>query len=394
MKKLSLLGLVLMLVWTTDSFAQTEKMCWTTFSENSPAKKVFDTAGTRGMADKDKRWDNGQVLLVKFMNGSQYLRNKVMDYAKSWEQYANIKFQVVTSGASHIRVQFDPDLGSYSSVGTDALDVDQSEHTMNLGIDSLTDENYIRRVSMHEFGHTLGLHHEHMSPISGIKWNKAAVYKYYIDTAKWDKAKIDYNMFYTLNISYTNGTSYDPYSIMHYPLPRHFTTNGFGVDWNTFLSEGDKAIIGKLYPKIPADYNYSLKAYCSNFCSAPAARIDSGLVIYPIMNVQNAALKDVQVLVYFSDENRIPIKDVNGAYVDRANGQICTPRKLPMSYLNSYPVNQGSEWEFGVFIPYKELQLKKGTNNLKYDVKVYTKSGNNWYLMYESKYYDISIVAR
>ena len=69
-------------------------------------------------------------------------------------------------------------------------------------------------------------------------------------------------------------------------------------------------------------------------------------------------------------------------------------RALPMSYLNSYPVNQGSEWEFGVFIPYKELQLKKGTNNLKYDVKVYTKSGDKWYLMYESKYYDIAIVAR
>ena len=294
MKKLSILSVLLMLIWANDSLAQVEKMCWTTYTANTPSKKIFDTAGNRGVADKDKRWDNGQTLLVKFMNGSPALKSKVFEYAKAWEQYGNIKLQIVSSGASHIRVQFDPNLGSYSSVGIDALDVDQSEHTMNLGVDSLTDENYIRRVSLHELGHTMGLHDEHMSPISGIQWNKPAVYKYYLDTAKWNKEKIDFNMFYTLNESYTNGTTYDRNSIMHYPLPRHFTTNGFGVDWNTFLSEGDKALVGKLYPKIPADFNYSLKAYCSNFCSAPAARVDSGLVIYPIMNVQNAALKDVR----------------------------------------------------------------------------------------------------
>jgi hypothetical protein len=314
-----------------------------------------------------------------------------MEYAKTWEQYANVKFQMVESGTSHIRVQFNPYLGSYSNVGTDALNVDQSEHTMNLGFDSTTDEMYVRRATLHEFGHTLGLLHEHMSPISGIQWNKQAVYKYYLDTAKWTKEKVDFNLFYTLNESYTNGTGYDQYSIMHYPISTHFTTNGFGIGWNTYLSEGDKYLVGKMYPKVPESYDYTQKAYCSNFCSAPVVKLDSGLLVYPIMQLQNASLRDIMVLVYFSDSLRLPLKDINGAYVDRSNNQVCSPRKLPYAFTSSYPVNSSGEFDFGVFLPYKELHLKKGTYNIKYDVKVYNKSGDNWYLLYESKYYDVPV---
>src|ERR1041384_4358514 len=65
--------------------------------------KAFDTTG-RGLADNYFIWDNGTTLKVKFLSGSPQLRNQIFQLAKEWELYANIKFQLVTTGDADIRV--------------------------------------------------------------------------------------------------------------------------------------------------------------------------------------------------------------------------------------------------------------------------------------------------
>ena len=48
---------------------------------------------------------------------------------------------------------------------------------MNYGwFDSETTDDEYRRVVLHEFGHALGLAHEHQSPGVAIPWNEQKVY--------------------------------------------------------------------------------------------------------------------------------------------------------------------------------------------------------------------------
>lgn len=96
-------------------------------------------------------------------------------------------------------------------------------------------------VVLHEFGHALGLMHEHQNPDGGIQWNKPAVYADLKGSPNfWDEATIDHDMFDTYAKDQINGTSLDKKSIMLYAIPMSWTTNGFGSQPNEKLSETDK----------------------------------------------------------------------------------------------------------------------------------------------------------
>jgi hypothetical protein len=110
------------------------------------------------------------------------------------------------------------------------------------------DDITIRRVVLHEFGHVLGLLHEHFNPKSGISWNRARVYKDLYNSQGWDTAAVDANIFEEYGVSYTNGTLNDKKSIMHYPILASWTTSNYSVGWNNELSVGDKSLIAALYP--------------------------------------------------------------------------------------------------------------------------------------------------
>ncbi|MDX2046825.1 MAG: M12 family metallopeptidase [Chitinophagaceae bacterium] len=395
MKKYSSALFLLLVIFTSPVIAQTG-VCSFKINPDGSEGHVFDRKKpSRGMADKDKRWEVGKVIYVKFLEGTAFMQNKVMGHVREWEKYANIKFQVVESGNAQLRVGFDMNDGHWSKLGTDALYVPQNEKTINLALNDSSAEWEYRRRATHEFGHALGLLHEHYSPLSGINWNKRAVYKLYVDTLGWDSSAVDYNLFIPMNESYTNGTSYDPQSIMHYPIDSYLTTNGFGIGWNLSISEGDKTLIGKLYPKTAGSELSRGKPICSGICAAPALfRDTSGIAIYPIMDIQNAYLKDIVAVAYFSDAQRKPLLDMNGQYVDVSNKQIATSKALPWSLDNYQPVNQSGLLSFALYIPFKELQLKKGTNKLKYDVKIFYKEAGRMNLIYESKYYDLTLTMK
>jgi serralysin len=214
---------------------------------------AFDTTetGKRGMADNYYLWDNGKTLHVKIMNGSKHYKDLIKRYAKEWEKYANIKFEFVEVGPSHIRVILtgNDGGGNYSKLGTMALMVPQDEHTMHLDTSSFRTQEYTYTCIVHEFGHAIGLMHEHMSPTSGIKWDKNRIYASYKLNQGWDKDMVDAQLFKKYAVSYTNGTQYDAKSIMHYPISRWETLDGYHVEWNNSISAGDKALIGALYPK-------------------------------------------------------------------------------------------------------------------------------------------------
>ena len=107
----------------------------------------------------------------------------------------------------------------------------------------------LRRVVLHEFGHALGLIHEHQNPNKPIAWNKDAVIRDLSGPPnRWDTATIFNNMFKTYQPKQVIGTDVDPTSIMMYPIPLAWTTDGTSAGLNGELSDIDKKLVRDAYP--------------------------------------------------------------------------------------------------------------------------------------------------
>jgi hypothetical protein len=125
---------------------------------------------TRGLADKKSLWKSGQTVTIGFLEGSGKLQDRVLKTARRWtdprEGGANLQFdKAPNAGSADIRLSFDPGLGSWSRVGTDAKKIGKGKATMNLGwVEESTAEKEFARVVLHEFGHALALLHEHNHP--------------------------------------------------------------------------------------------------------------------------------------------------------------------------------------------------------------------------------------
>lgn len=196
----------------------------------------------------------GDILRVKFLNGTDAQKSKVKEMAMEWEQYANIKFQWDVTGESDIRIGFkwQGDGSSWSYIGTDCFNIPQNEPTMNFGwldINGRNTDEYSRTVK-HEFGHALGCIHEHQNPSTEIPWDKPAVYAYYQGPPNnWSKEDVDNNLFAKYSTSKTQYSQFDKYSIMLYAIPDELTIGTWSVGYNKVLSTMDKSFIGVIYPK-------------------------------------------------------------------------------------------------------------------------------------------------
>ena len=201
-----------------------------------------------------KMWQDGKTLGVAFLDGDKFQRDKVIEKAKEWTKYANIKFNFNAGKNAQIRISFQADPGSWSAVGTDCLLTQafkKDEPTMNFGwLTDSTDDTEYRRVVVHEFGHALGAIHEHQNPKGGIKWNLPAVYAYFSGPPNnWSKDEIDHNVVQKYSMDQLNATKFDIHSIMLYSFPAQLVIGGKGTPENTDLSKGDKSFIRKMYPK-------------------------------------------------------------------------------------------------------------------------------------------------
>jgi hypothetical protein len=209
------------------------------------------SAEPRAAIERLKLWENGRRLRVKFLDGLAEVQQRVMAIAKEWEAVANITFDLVTSGTAEIRVSFAEQGFSWSTVGTDALTVPASNPTMNFGwLDPTTSEREYQRVVRHEFGHALGMIHEHqnLAAAGQIPWDKPKVYAYYAQQG-WSKADVDTNIFQVYSEDSTNHSAFDPTSIMEYAIPDSLTVGSYAIGWNTELSQTDIDFMRRQYPK-------------------------------------------------------------------------------------------------------------------------------------------------
>jgi serralysin len=198
------------------------------------------------------KWNPGTQIRVRFLEGDSALHQRVREVAEEWiaPGMANLGLSFVDDVDADLRIAFMAGDGSWSYLGTVAQQIPTSEPTMNYGWltpDSPDDE--LRRVVLHEFGHALGLIHEHQNPTDPISWNRAAVIADLSGPPNnWDEATIENNIFKRYEPAEVDSTSVDPESIMMYPIPASWTTDGFSVGLNEKLSTTDVEFISGAYP--------------------------------------------------------------------------------------------------------------------------------------------------
>jgi len=169
---------------------------------------------------------------------------------------------------STIRISFNPKGGSNSTLGKQCLlKQNENKKTMNFAWFEV-------KTVIHEFGHVLGMLHEHQSPLNPISndsWDEPELYKYYdpgfkangifTDTAEDMKKRSDLiftNVFKsTISVDKVEG-SYDMNSIMLYTFPKKVFRDGTpfketGIRLNCILSLRDAGLAAKYYPKYNDD---------------------------------------------------------------------------------------------------------------------------------------------
>jgi serralysin len=203
----------------------------------------------------DFKWQPGTRIRVRFLDGAPELRARVQAVAEEWTgpAMANLRFQFLDdsdAGDADIRIAFVQGDGSWSYLGTMSQQIPASEQTMNYGwLTPDSDDDELHRVVTHEFGHALGLIHEHQNPEKPISWNRDAVIADLSGPPNnWDPETIENNIFKRYDQTEVATTPTDPDSIMMYPIPAAWTTDGFSVDLNTNLSETDRRFIAEAYP--------------------------------------------------------------------------------------------------------------------------------------------------
>jgi hypothetical protein len=212
-------------------------------------------AGTsRAALVKKNKWDKGATINVAFLDGDPSVRQRIKDVVKSWTtpDTATLRFVFVNDpDKADVRISFKYS-GSWSTIGTSCRSVPHNHPSMNYGwLTPTSSDQELRRVVLHEFGHALGLIHEHQNPGTAIPWNKPNVYRDLSGPPNnWDKATIDHNMFEAYSKTETNYTAVDPTSIMMYPIPASWVMDAkFAAALNTDLSSTDKTFIKNQYPK-------------------------------------------------------------------------------------------------------------------------------------------------
>lgn len=155
---------------------------------------------------------------------------------------------------AELRIGFLRNDGSWSYIGSVALQIGQTERTMNFGWDITQPGPNGLDTAIHEIGHALSLKHEHQNPNAGIVWNRQAVYDHFARTQNppWTEQKTDNNILNTLDPSTVDGSDWDPDSIMHYSFGRGLIDQPSrfrdGLNPAPGLSDKDKEVIRQAYP--------------------------------------------------------------------------------------------------------------------------------------------------
>ncbi len=191
-------------------------------------------------------WKKKKVQ-VYFMDDDGNVRDKVLKIANEWQPFSGIQFvKSFNQNASDIRVSFRTN-GWWSYIGTTTSQIGKDSATLSLDSLYLYSPEMFKSVVLHEFGHSLGLLHEHQHPFLEIKWNLDSLYRYYKNVYKVDSEWVKSNILEKYKSNTGIYCEPDKSSIMIYAIPSGLTTDGLVVPEPLELSPLDKKYIHYMY---------------------------------------------------------------------------------------------------------------------------------------------------
>jgi hypothetical protein len=238
-------------------------------------------AKQRGVAAAMKVWhtfERKKITVCIESVSNSVARRFVVQNARAWinadrnfipldfgDDDANPRACDTTMPPSDIRVHFSASTetgGRWSLVGTDAIRL-RLNHAPSMNLQGLATANladtkvktFYRRVVIHEFGHALGLEHEHQSPYSTCA-NAIDPDRLTEPPLGWTKNQISFNLglFNDKGSLILDGVAVDKKSIMYYVLEKKYYRTEASQDCilgqdNNDISARDQALVDDLYPR-------------------------------------------------------------------------------------------------------------------------------------------------
>lgn len=208
-------------------------------------------------------------ISVCFHDGTDALARRVADVARKWEiTGTSVRFDFGTAASPRrcynapgaaIRISFSG-RGTWSVVGRESRFASEATMNFDQGRDWMAaPDRDFARIVLHEFGHALGLYHEHQHPAAKcadeIDWTRAMTL--YRGASYNQSEEVVRRNFEVLLTSFTAG-EFDEKSIMIYDLPRSIFRRDLFAGGNkpacyfTYrpeaISDGDREALLKFYP--------------------------------------------------------------------------------------------------------------------------------------------------
>jgi hypothetical protein len=210
--------------------------------------------GFRAAALKGTRWDLKSTVDIRFLDGNKTLWDRVERDSKIWADLTGLTFNFIRSGnaVAPVRVAFSTSFGvqpeEFSSmIGSQARQIrSQFLPTIKLGFTNrvLADSKDTTRLIRHEFGHMMGLIHEHQNPTTKIQFNRDALIAKFAPMG-WSPSMVDSQIIQRFDPSKVEATTFDPDSIMLYAFDSSVANPPTKVNYD--LSDLDKKLIRRIY---------------------------------------------------------------------------------------------------------------------------------------------------
>lgn len=263
-------------------------------------------------------WPNGSVLKVGFLDGEEWQQAYVGYIVQKYlTPLVNLTFQFTLGQISdsdtsyQIRISFDENKGSYSLTGTKSAEIHYHPNStipirpqpasMNFGwtdapvqypflfhgkryttpsefpqggygfMDS--NGNAYGTTILHQFGHALGMSHEHSTPFGhSFRYDKEAVYEE-LRMNKWTKEAIETQV---VSLEVKKENDFDYFSIMKYTIDTLQLEPPVSADMELWATTAN-------YSFSPCDMAYLANAYPGKMITATCSKADHRVPVHPVV---------------------------------------------------------------------------------------------------------------